>query len=96
VNSLVANVGLVAVMTLCGINVPLAAYPGPIAWISQCLPVTHGLIAVRDVLSGNLAAAGVQALIEAAVAVCWLGICLLTFRWFVYRGRRSGSLEYAT
>lgn len=96
VNSLVANVGLVAVMTLCGINVPLDAYPGPIAVISQCLPVTHGLIGVRDVLAGNLAGAGAQALLEAAVAACWLGICLLTFRWFVYRGRRSGSLEYAT
>jgi ABC-2 type transport system permease protein len=96
VNSLVANVGLVAVMTLCGINVPLAAYPGPVAWIAQCLPVTHGLIAVRDVLAGNMAAAGAQALAEAGVAVCWLAICLLTFRWFVYRGRRNGSLEYAT
>jgi hypothetical protein len=34
--------------------------------------------------------------IKAGVAACWLGICLLTFRWFVYRDRRNGSLEYAT
>ena len=47
-------------------------------------------------LNGNMAGAGGQALLEAAVGACWLGICLLTFRWFVYRGRRSGSLEYAT
>jgi ABC-2 type transport system permease protein len=96
VNNLVANVGLVAVMTLCGINVPLNAYPGPVALVAQCLPVTHGLIAIRDVLAGDMAAAGAQALGEAGVAACWLGVCLLTFRWFVYRGRRNGSLEYAT
>jgi ABC-2 type transport system permease protein len=96
VNNLVANVGLVAVMTLCGINVPLNAYPGPVALVAQGLPVTHGLIAIRDVLAGNMAAAGAQALGEAGVAACWLGVCLLTFRWFVYHGRRNGSLEYAT
>jgi len=96
VNNLVANVGLVSVMTLCGINVPLGAYPTPVAWISRCLPVTHGLIGVRDVLAGDLSAAAGQALAEAAVGLCWLALCLLTFRWFVERGRRNGSLEFAT
>jgi ABC-2 type transport system permease protein len=95
-NGLVANVGLVTVMTLCGVNVPLAAYPEPVAWVSRFLPLTHGLIAVRDVLDGRLAAAGVQALLEAAVGAGWLGACLATFGWFISRGRRDGSLEYAT
>jgi ABC-2 type transport system permease protein len=95
-NGLVANVGLVTVMTLCGVNVPLAAYPTPIAWVSRFLPLTHGLIAVRDVLGGRLGAAAIQALAEAAVGAGWLGACLLTFGWFIRRGRRDGSLEYAT
>jgi ABC-2 type transport system permease protein len=95
-NGLVANVGLVTVMTLCGVNVPLQAYPAPIAWVSRFLPLTHGLIAVRDVLDGRLGAAGVQALAEAAVGAGWLGACLVTFGWFIRRGRRTGSLEYAT
>ncbi len=95
-DGLVANVGLVTVMTLCGVNVPLSAYPTPVAWVSRFLPLTHGLIAVRDVLDGRLGAAALQALAEAAVGAGWLGVCLLTFGWFIGRGRRDGSLEYAT
>lgn len=95
-NNVVANVGLITVMTLCGVNVPLAAYPEPVAWVARFLPLTHGLIAVRDVLDGQLAAAAAQALAEAAVGAGWFGACLLTFGWFISRGRRTGSLEYAT
>lgn len=95
-NSVVVNVGIVALMALCGVNVPLDAYPGPIAWVSRFLPITHGLIAVRDVLAGDLGAAGLQALAEAGVATGWLVLCVLTFGRFVQRGRRNGSLEFAT
>jgi ABC-2 type transport system permease protein len=96
VNDLVVNVGIVALMALCGVNVPLNAYPEPVAWVSRFLPITHGLIAVRDVLAGNLGGAGLQALAEAGVAGGWLWLCVLTFGWFVKRGRGNGSLEYAT
>jgi ABC-2 type transport system permease protein len=95
-NNLVANVGLVTVMTLCGVNVPLAAYPAPVARVAELLPLTHGLIAIRHVLAGRLAAAAAQALAEAAVGAGWLLGCMLTFGWFVARGRRDGSIDYAT
>jgi ABC-2 type transport system permease protein len=95
-NGLVANVGLVTLMTLCGVNVPLAAYPEPVTWVSQVLPLTHGLIAIRAVLDGRLGAAAVQALAEAAVGAGWFAACLLTFGWFIGRGRRTGSLDFAT
>lgn len=96
VNSIVVNVGIVVLMALCGVNVPLDAYPGPVAWISHALPITNGLVAVRDVLAGHVGAAGPYALAELGVAVVWFGLCLLTFGRFVMRGRRTGSLEYAT
>jgi ABC-2 type transport system permease protein len=95
-NSLIVNVGLVAVMALCGVNVPLDSYPGSVAWVSRFLPVTHGLLAIRDVFDGSLVSAGREALLETGVAACWLALCLATFRWFVLRGRRNGSLEYAS
>jgi ABC-2 type transport system permease protein len=95
-NNIVANVGLVTVMTLCAVNVPLSAYPRPVAWVSRFLPLTHGLIAIRDVLAGRLGDAGLQALGEVAVGAGWLGACLLTFGAFIGRGRRDGSLDYAT
>lgn len=95
IDSIVVNVGIVILMALCGVNVPLDAYPDPVAWVCHFLPVTNGLVAVREVLAGNPGVAGWYALAEAGVAAAWLGACLLTFEWFVRRGRRTGTLEFA-
>jgi ABC-2 type transport system permease protein len=94
-NGIVANVGIVVFMTLCGVNVPLDAYPRPIAWVAQALPLTHGLTAIRHVLAGDLAPAAAQAGLEALVGLAWLTVSLATFERFVRRGRRDGSLEFA-
>jgi ABC-2 type transport system permease protein len=91
---LVANVSMIVLMAMCGVNVPLGFYPVPVAWVSRFLPLTHGLIAIRASLSGSYAQAGAQALAEAAVGGGWLLVCALTFRRFIARGRRTGSLDY--
>jgi ABC-2 type transport system permease protein len=93
-NNVVANVGLVLLMTLCGVNVPLDAYPAPAYWLAQFLPLTHGLAAIRAVLAGDLATAGQQALLEAAVGLGWLALCLATFERFVRHGRAQGTLDF--
>jgi ABC-2 type transport system permease protein len=92
--NVLVNFGQIAIMTLCGVDVPLSIFPRSISWISQCLPVTHGLTAIHDVLANHTDGIAGQALLEAAVGICWLGLCLVTFRWFVRRARRNGSLEY--
>ena len=96
-NVIVANLGIAAAMTVCGVNVPLSFYPEPLEWIARCLPLTHGLLAIRGVVDG--AGAGLiarEAGLEALVAVAWLGLALVTFGRFVTHGRRDGSLEFAT
>jgi ABC-2 type transport system permease protein len=93
-NNVIVNVGLVAIMAMCGVNVPIGSYPAAVRYVSACLPVTHGLQAIRDVLAGSMGDAGRQALLEAAVGATWLALCLITFRWFVFRGRRNGSLDF--
>lgn len=90
----VANVGLVVLMTLCGVNVPLDFYPDPVAWVARLLPLTHGLQAIRSVLAGDLGAAGHQALLELAVGLGWLTLAVLTFDRFIRRGRRQGTLDF--
>ena len=94
-NTLVSNVSLVTLMTLCGVNVPLDAYPRPVAAVAQVLPLTNGLVAIRHVLAGELAQAAARAGAEALVGLGWLGLCLLTFSRFVRHGRRDGSLDFA-
>lgn len=93
-SNLIANVSLVALMTLCGVNVPLDVYPEPVAWMAQFLPLTHGLAAIRAVLAGDLAHTGWQALWEAAVGLGWLSVCLATFAGFVSHARGSGTLDF--
>ena len=96
-NIVVANVGIVVVMTLCGVNVPLSFYPEPVEWVSQAMPLTHGLLAIRGVLDG--AGAGLvlrEAVLEGVVALGWLALCVATFGRFVARGRVDGSLEFAS
>jgi ABC-2 type transport system permease protein len=96
-NIVVANVAIVAVMTICGVNVPLSFYPAPLEWLSQLLPLTHGLIAIRGVIDG-MAAAEIwrQIALEALAGSAWLVLAVATFDRFVSRGRRDGSLEFAT
>jgi ABC-2 type transport system permease protein len=94
-DTMVANVSLVTLMALCGVNVPLDAYPAPVAAVSQVLPLTNGLIAIRHVLEGQLSQAATRAGAEALVGLGWLVLCLLTFSRFVGHGRRDGSLDFA-
>lgn len=96
IGNLVSNVAIVALMTLCGVNVPLDAYPSIVGWIARVLPLTHGLVAIRDVLAGNFGAAGAQAGLELLVGLGWLAACLATFSRFVGHGRADGSIEFAT
>ena len=94
-NIVVANVAIVATMTLCGVNVPLAFYPAPVEWISHLLPLTHGLIAIRGVVDGAPATEILaNVALEVAVGAAWLVLALSTFGYFVSRGRRDGSLDY--
>jgi ABC-2 type transport system permease protein len=72
-NWLALNVGYLSVMTVSGVNVPVDFWPGPVQAVANLLPVTHGLLAVRQVLDGgSLAAAAPQVGAELLVAAGWL------------------------
>lgn len=95
IHNIIVNVTNTTLMAICGVNVPLAFYPGPIEWLANVLPLTHGLQAIREVVDGDpaatiLASAGTQALV-----ICfWLGLALFTFDRLADHGRRDGSLDY--
>ena len=96
-NVVVANVGIAAAMTLCGVNVPLSFYPEPLEWASRFVPLTHGLVAIRGVINGESTALIVrEAGLELLVGAGWLALAVVTFSRFLDHGRRDGSLEFAT
>ncbi|WP_128378555.1 ABC transporter permease [Streptomyces cavernae] len=96
IQTIVTNVGLVTLMTLCGVNVPLDFYPEPMRWVASVLPLTNGLVAVRLAVTGQWQAALFPAAWEALVGIGWLTLCLLMVTALVRRGRRHGTLDYAS
>jgi ABC-2 type transport system permease protein len=92
----VTNVSLVGLMTLCGVNVPLDFYPEPLRWLSSVLPLTHGLAAVRLAVAGHVRDALLPAAQEALVGAGWLIVCFLTITSIIRRGRRLGTLDFAS
>ncbi|GAA1918522.1 ABC transporter permease [Streptantibioticus ferralitis] len=90
---MVLNVGFMMPMTLSGVNVPVSFWPTPLAALAQVFPVTHGLAAIRTILSGgSMSHALGQAALEPMVGMGWLVIGALLYRRMVESSRRRGSL----
>jgi ABC-2 type transport system permease protein len=95
INSLVVNTTYVALMTACGVNVPLSYYPRALEWIAHFLPLTNGLLAIRGVFDGAAGGAILgHVALEAAVGLGWMTLALLSFDRLASRGRLDGSLDY--
>jgi ABC-2 type transport system permease protein len=87
----------VAMLALCGVNVPLDAYPEPLRLLAHARPLTHGLEAVRGVFAGEGAGRiALQAAAEAAVGLAWLAVSVAAFRRLVELSRRDGRIEFAS
>jgi len=97
ITGLLVNATIVTLMALCGVNVPVSFYPGWLASISQCLPITNGLEAIREVINGvGWSTIAAHAGAELLVLSVWLTLALATFGRFIRAGQRDGSLEYAS
>lgn len=95
--NLVANLTWLTMAAICGVNVPLSFDPEPLRWLANGLPLTHGLQAIRGIVDGEAASTiAVQAGLEAVVGAIFLALAFLTFDRFAERGRRDGTIEFAT
>jgi len=94
--NIVSNLAQTTMMAICGVNVPLSYYPDAVQWLAHALPLTHGLLAIRELLAG---AGGATVLAytgaELLVGLGWLALALLTFDRLAEHGRRDGSIELA-
>ncbi|WP_018686053.1 ABC transporter permease [Actinokineospora enzanensis] len=88
------NVSYLTIMAFAGVNVPVSYWPRPVATLADGLPVTHGLAAVRALLSGGdwagiVGAAGAELL----VGVGWLAVAGLAMHLLLENARRTGGLD---
>ena len=49
--NLVANIAIYTLLALGGVNLPTSAYPLPLRIAGDVLPLSHGLLAIRDLLA---------------------------------------------
>lgn len=83
------------VIAFCGVSVPISVWPPWVQVIASCLPITHGLEALRILLAHGPTldvARGVA--LEVLVGAIWLALAIMTFRRFAEHGRRDGSIDF--
>lgn len=86
-----------SLMLFCGVNVAVDVLPGWLQPVSNVIPLTHGLLAVRALLDGSGGPEVIrQAGLEALVGLCWAVVAISSFRYFAEGGRKDGSIEFGS
>ncbi|MEI9948502.1 MAG: ABC transporter permease [Pseudomonadota bacterium] len=92
--NLVLDVTGTLFMAWCGVSVPVSFWPGWIQFLVQMLPLSHGLTAIRGVLTdAPLRLVLRESVLETSVGAAWLAISLLLIDRVAESGRRDGSIE---
>jgi ABC-2 type transport system permease protein len=88
------NMILVALLILCGVNVPLERLPEWMQAISSFLPLTHGIEAGRDLVAGMPLSDSADLLAtELGIGAAYATVGGLLLRLFEFESRRTASLE---
>ncbi|GAB4157923.1 MAG: ABC transporter permease [Candidatus Promineifilaceae bacterium] len=94
IGSLVANTTAYIMMIICGVNFPVDALPGWLQQIAHILPVTNGLIAVRQVIDGtNNEATWFLLGYELLIGIIAFGIGYIVFEARLRAAQHRGTIE---
>lgn len=89
-----SNVTVFTMMVCCGVNVPLEATPDALAAVGRVLPMTHGLLAIRAVVTDTATAVGPLVARELITGAVWFAASLPLFDYLIRHGRRTGTLDH--
>ncbi|WP_309114156.1 ABC transporter permease [Saccharothrix sp.] len=91
------NLGYLVLMTFTGVNVPTSFWPEWVRGAISVLPMTHGLAAIRSFVDGGpVSVVAGELALELAVGAGWITVAALGFGRMVTRGRRDGTIEFAS
>lgn len=89
-----ANLLVMAFLLFCGVNIPVSELPGWMQAISQVLPFTHGLEAVRQAADGaGLGAVSGLIVIEFGIGVAYAVVAFLLFSYLERSSRANATLD---
>ncbi|WP_432103121.1 ABC transporter permease [Streptomyces sp. bgisy091] len=83
---------VMAVTAFCGAMIPVSHWPFAVRAVIWCVPTTHGLEAVRQLLDGSPGALWREIGLTLAATTGWTAIALTGFHLVFSRARRGGSL----
>ena len=89
-----ANLLVFLFLLFCGVNIPVATLPGWMQVISNLLPFTHGLEAVREAIDGaGLGQVGGLIAIEFGIGCAYAALAFGLFRYLEVSSRRNATLD---
>lgn len=89
----VMNFVYTLLILFCGVNFSITLLPPALQFVAHLLPLTHGLLAIRAIVAGDLINAPFYLLLECSIG-CGYGISgYLLFRYAEYRARVQGTLD---
>lgn len=89
----VMNFAYTLLLLLCGVNFPVDALPAPLQLVGNLLPLTHGLAAIRAIVSGTFTDVYAHLVLEALIGLAYGIGGYLLFRYAEYRARVLGTLD---
>ena len=90
----IANLAYFLMLLFCGVNIPLSVLPGWMSAIGRCLPLTHGIMAARQIAAGaGLGEVSGLLWTELGIAVAYAAAGYVFFRMLEYASRRSAVLD---
>jgi ABC-2 type transport system permease protein len=88
------NIAYLSVIVFAGVNVPVTFWPRPVRVLSDCLPITHGLHAVREIVAGgSWATVFAQVGLELLTGAAWLVVAYVLLARWIDRDRHAGRLD---
>jgi ABC-2 type transport system permease protein len=89
-----SNLAYFLMLLFCGVNIPVESLPPWMEAVSRCLPLTHGIMAAREVAAGATLA-DVSGLVwtEVGVGAAYAAAAFGLFRLLERESRRSAVLD---
>ncbi|MFE7277023.1 ABC transporter permease [Streptomyces sp. NPDC057623] len=93
--NVVSNTAYLLMMAICGVQVPVDFWPPWVQAVSEVLPLTHALAAIRELMAGHATTDVARSLgLALLTGVLWLLLASVAVRLVRERGRRTGSFDY--
>lgn len=89
-----SNLAYFLMLLFCGVNIPLEVLPGWMSAVDRSMPLTHGIMAAREVAAGTpLADVGGLVWTELGIGAAYAAVAYGLFRWLEHESRRRAVLD---